>query len=194
MQTYSKTRIMVEGALMIALATVLSMIKILRMPFGGSVTLLSMLPLVVMSYRHGLRWGLLTSFVHSILQLVMGFSNVGYCPTLLSQIGCILLDYVLAFTALGLADLFAKPFTNRIAGVAVGTAVVCALRFICSWLSGILLWGEYQSYYDWAKGMPLWLYSLVYNGNYMLPETVITVIGAVVLVKTAKVLFERQSI
>ena len=189
----SATRIMVEGALMIALSTILSMIKILEMPFGGSVTLLSMLPIILMSYRNGTRWGLLTAFVHSLLQLVLGFNNVGYCPTLISQIGCILLDYILAFTALGLANAISKPIKNRLLGICVGAAAVCALRFVCSWLSGILIWGSYQSYYEWAANMPLWLYSLIYNGNYMLPETVITVIGTAFMVKGASRLFERQS-
>ena len=193
-QTVSRTRIRVEGALMIAMATVLSMIQIFQMPFGGGVTLFSMLPLVVMSFRHGTKWGLLTAFVHSVLQLMMGFSNVGYCPTLLSQIGCILLDYILAFTALGLADAIGKPFKNRLVGVSVGAGAVCFIRFICSWLSGILLWGSYQSYYDWAAGMPTWLYSLIYNGNYMLPETVLTIIGAVILVKAAAPLFKKQNV
>ena len=192
--SYSRTRILVEGAMMIALATVLSMIKIFEMPFGGSVTLLSIMPLILMSYRHGVRWGLLTAFVHSVLQLVLGISNIGYCPTVLSQIGCILLDYIIAFSVLGLADAIGKRFENRVVGVIVGAAAVCALRFVCSWLSGMLIWGSYQSYYDWATGMPVWLYSLIYNGNYMLPETVLTVIGTVLLVKTASRLFERQQI
>ena len=193
MKTYSNTRIMVEGAMMIALATVLSMIKILEMPYGGSVTLFSMLPLVLMSFRHGTKWGVLTAFVYSLLQLVLGIKNVGYCATLASQIGCVLLDYVLAFTALGLADAISKPIRNRALGICVGAGAVCVLRFVCSWLSGILIWGSYQSYYDWAANMPTWLYSLVYNGNYMLPETVITIVGAVVLVKAAARLFERQT-
>ncbi len=191
-KSYSKTRILVEGALMVALATILSMIKVFEMPFGGSVTLLSMLPLVLMSFRHGTRWGLLTAFVHSVLQMVLGFSNVGYCPTLLSQVGCILLDYILAFTALGLAYAFSRPFKNRFVGVIVGTAIVCAIRFLCSWLSGMLIWGSYKDYYEWAVNMPVWLYSLVYNGNYMLPETAITVIGTVFMVKGASKLFEMQ--
>ncbi len=192
-KSFSNTRIMVEGALMIALATILSMIKVFEMPFGGSVTLLSMMPIILMSFRHGTRWGVLTAFVHSVLQLVLGFNNVGYCATLLSQIGCILLDYILAFTALGLADAIGKPFKNRLVGIIVGTAVVCLLRFVCSWLSGILIWGSYQSYYEWAANMPLWLYSLVYNGNFMLPETAITIVGTVFMVKGASRLFERQS-
>lgn len=187
------TRVMAEGAMMIAIATVLSMIKIFEMPFGGSVTLFSMLPIVLMSYRHGTKWGLLTAFAHSLLQLIMGIKNVGYCATLAAQIACILLDYVLAFSVLGLAAALSKPIKNRTAGVCVGTAVVCALRFVCHFLSGIFLWGSYKEYYDWAADMPTWLYSLVYNGNYMLLETIITVVGAVILVRGAAKLFDRQA-
>ena len=79
---------------------------------------------MLISHRWGWNWGVLTAFVHSVLQLVLGFNNVGYCATLLSQIGCILLDYILAFTALGLADAIGKPFKNRLVGIIVGTAVV----------------------------------------------------------------------
>ena len=69
---YSKTRILVEGALMIALSTVLSMIQIPLMPHGGSITLFSMVPILVMSYRHGAKWGVMTAFVNSLIQLVQG--------------------------------------------------------------------------------------------------------------------------
>ncbi len=191
--TYSKTRALVEGALMVALATVLSKIVLLEMPFGGSVTLVSMLPLVMMSYRHGVKWGVFTAFVNSLIQLVLGASNLGYCPTLLSQIGCVFLDYVLAFTVLGLASFLSTPIKNMTACVAVGAFAVCVLRFACAVLSGALLWGSYQSYYDWAAGMNVWTYSLVYNGNYMLPETIITVVAAALLVKFAPKLFAKQS-
>ena len=71
-KTYSKTRILVEGALMIALSTVLSMIQIPLMPHGGSITLFSMVPILVMSYRHGAKWGVMTAFVNSLIQLVQG--------------------------------------------------------------------------------------------------------------------------
>ena len=191
--THSKTLILVEGALMIAVATLLSMVKLFRMPYGGSVKLMAMVPLVMMSFRHGIKWGTITAFAYSLLHLVLGINDVASCPTLLSQIGCILLDYVIAYTVLGLADAIAKPFKNRIVGVCVGTGVVCLMRFVCSWLSGILVWGAYQSYYDWAANMPTWLYSLIYNGNYMLPDTVINIIGAAILVKAASRLFDRQS-
>ena len=90
-KTVTKTQLLVEGALMIALATILSYIKLFSLPYGGAITL-EMIPLVLMAYRNGTKWGVFTAFVHSVLQLIIGFSNVMYCPTLLTQIGCILLD------------------------------------------------------------------------------------------------------
>ena len=187
------TRVMSEGAMMIALATVLSLIKLWEMPYGGAVTMFSMLPIVLMSYRHGPKWGLFTAFTHSILQLIMGIKNVGYCATIGAQIACILLDYTFAFSVLGLASLFSKPFKNRTVGVCLGTAIVGALRFFCHFLSGIFLWGSYQPTNGWISKLPTWLYSIVYNGMYMLPEVIITVIGAVLLVRGAKRLFDRQT-
>ena len=184
-KTYSKTRILVEGALMIALSTVLSMIQIPLMPHGGSITLFSMVPILVMSYRHGAKWGLFTGFVNACLQMIMGF----YPPpasTFLYFLGEVLLDYVLAFMALGLAELFARPFKNRMVGVAVGTAIAGFLRFMCSFLSGVLVWGNLN------EGLSAWTYSLVYNASYMLPETLITVVGAVLLIKAAPQIFDRQ--
>ncbi len=185
----SKTRTLVECALMIAVGTVLAQIKIFEMPYGGSVTLLSMLPFILVSYRHGLAWGLLTGFANSLLQMLMGF----YPPpagTPVAFVGVVLLDYVLAFTVLGAACVFAKPFKNRMVGIVVGVAAVCCLRFVCSWVSGAWLWGSYQDSYEWAVGMNVWLYSLIYNGSYMLPELVLTSIGAAALYKAAPKLFK----
>ena len=101
-----------------------------------------------------------------------------------------LLDYVLAFTVLGAACVFAKPFKNRLVGIVVGVAAVCCLRFVCSWISGAWLWGSYQDSYEWAVGMNVWLYSFIYNGSYMLPEMVLTAIGAGALYKAAPKLFQ----
>ncbi len=192
--TYSKTRILIEGALMIALATILSEIKLFAMPYGGDVTLCAMLPIIMMSYRHGLKWGVFTAFVYSLLQLVLGVSNLAYCATLASQIGCMLLDYILAFTALGTACFFAKLFKKQLLSVAFGTLCACVLRLVFAVMSGALLWGSYQSYYDWAAGLNVWMYSFIYNLNYMLPETIITMIAAVLIVKFAPKLFDAQSV
>lgn len=187
-KSYSRTRTLVECALMIALGTILAQITIFSMPFGGSVTLVSMLPFILVSFRHGTKWGLATGFVDSLLQMLLGF----YAPpagTVPAFIGVILLDYVLAFTLLGLAGAIARPFQNRTLGVAVGTASVCVIRFLCSFLSGALLWGSYQDSYEWARGMSVWLYSFIYNGTYMLPELILTTVCAVILCKAAPKFF-----
>ncbi len=185
-KSYSKTRVLVECALMIAIGTVLSNIKIFTMPNGGSITLLSMLPFVLVSFRHGVKWGLFTGFVNSLLQMLLGFWAPPV-PTFLYFLGEVLLDYVLAFMALGLAELFARPFKNRTVGVAVGTAAVGVLRFLCSFFSGVLIWGNL------SDGLPAWIYSLGYNASYMVPETILTVVGAVLLVRMAPQFFDRRT-
>ena len=185
-KTYSKTRILVECALMIAIGTVLSNIKFFTMPNGGSITLLSMLPFVLVSFRHGAKWGLFTGFVNACLQMMLGFWAPP-TPTFIYFLGEVLLDYVLAFMALGLAELFARPFKDRTVGVAVGTFAAGFLRFMCSFLSGVLVWGNL------TDGLAAWTYSLTYNGSYMLPETLLTMVAAVLLCRVAPQIFDRQA-
>jgi len=177
-RSVTKTRVMVECALMIALATILAYIPLLELPQGGSITLFSMLPIMVVGWRHGLKWGVFTGFVHGLIQMMLGFKNVMYCTTFSSMVGCILLDYILAFMALGMAALFAKPFKNYLAGIVVSSVCVGLLRYLCSFLSGILIWGGYA-----PEGTPVWIYSLTYNGSFMIPEIIITAIAAVVVAK-----------
>ena len=184
-KSFSKTRILVDCALMIALGTVLANIKIFELPNGGSITLFSMVPFILVSFRHGAKWGLFTGFVNSLLQMLLGF-YAPPAPGLLPLVGMILLDYVLAFTLLGLACVFAKPFQNRLLGAAVGSAVVCFIRFLCSFLSGVLIWGNL------SDGLPAWIYSLTYNGSYMLPEAILTVVAVVLLYKAAPKLFAAE--
>ncbi len=92
--SYTKTRIMVECALMIALGTILANIKIYELPNGGSITLFSMVPFILVSFRHGSS-GPVHGFVNSLLQMLLGFY---VAPGLLPLVGMILLDYVLAFS------------------------------------------------------------------------------------------------
>lgn len=180
MNTSSKTRIMVEGAMIIALATVLSFLKFGDMPYGGSITL-EMIPLIVMGFRNGSKWGIFTGFVHGLLQMIIGFSNVMYCPTLISQIGCILLDYILAFSVLGAGVVFAFGYKkNKVLGAVTGTIIVSALRFLCSFISGIVLWGSYA-----PEGMNVVLYSLIYNGSYMLVDAIIAAVAMGLLAAVA---------
>lgn len=177
MSKRNNTRVLVECALMIALSTVLSEVKI-DLPMGGGVTAFSMVPIAIAACRHGTGWGMLTAFTYSVLQMFMGLSNVLYCKTLLTQVLCILLDYIVAYSVLGLTCAFSKPFGNKPAAYACGVSIAVFLRFICSFLSGMFLWGEYA-----PADTPVWLYSLTYNGGYMLPELIITAFGVFVLQK-----------
>lgn len=184
-RSLSRVRILVECSMMIAIGTVLANIKLFTMPNGGSITLVSMLPFILVSYRHGVRWGMFTGLVNSLLQMMIGW----WAPpagTVSAFLGMILLDYVLAFTVLGLAALFAKPFggVRRPLGVVMGTLCVCSIRFVCSFLSGFLIWGSLMT-----DGVGAVLYSLQYNLSYMLPETVLTVVAATALVRCAPQLF-----
>lgn len=179
----SRIHVLVECALMVALGTVLMMVTIYKAPNGGSITLLSMLPFVLVSFRHGTKWGLLTGFACAIMQMLTGWATP-ISGTVLAYFGMILLDYVLAFTMLGTASLFAKPFKNRTVGVAVGTCIVCLIRFVCSFVSGFLIWGSLA-----MDGLGAVTFSLGYNASYMLPETVLTTVAAVALYKIAPQLF-----
>lgn len=179
----SKVRIMVECGLMIAIGTVLAQIRLYRLPNGGSITLVSMLPFILVSFRHGWKWGALTGFANALLQMM--FDAVSPAGSMTAFIGMIVLDYLIAFICLGLADFFAKPFgKKRLAGVTVATTIVCAIRFLCSFLSGFLFFADFA-----PEGMSPVIYSLGYNASYMIPETIITVIAVLVLFKAAPKLF-----
>lgn len=178
--------ILVEGAMMIALATVLSYIKFWKSPYGGSVTL-EMLPLVVFALRRGGKWGLIVCITHGILQMFMGFDNVLYCNTLLAQIGCILLDYVAAFGLIGLASVVADRFSTRVKASCAGALYASIIRYVCAVLSGWLLWGSYA----WEGWNPF-TYSLAYNAVYMIPNTILLVIVIAIMAKGSPKFLEKQ--
>lgn len=178
MRNESKTRLlaMVEGALMVALTIVLDLLPLPSWPQGGSITV-AMIPVIYYSYRRGARWGLLAGVVHAGIQMITGW----YAPpagTLVAMVLCVLLDYVLAFALLGGADLIARPFGKRLRllGYAVGALCVTLIRFVCSFLSGGILWTSYA-----PEGMNVWVYSLGYNASYMIPNAILTTALIVVL-------------
>lgn len=180
-----KVRILVECAVMIALAVVLSMIKIWKMPLGGAVTLVSMLPVCVISIRHGLKWGMGTAFVYSLTQLLFGIVADGLFAwglTPVMLIGCILFDYVVAFTVLGVAGAFRK---NGEVGAYVGIIAAFVLRFVSHFISGYIIFANLEQWELFGKlfeNKPA-LYSIAYNGMYMLPELAITLVVVVVLMR-----------
>ena len=164
----SKTRMLTEAAIMLALATVLSIVKILELPYGGSVTVACMLPIIVISYRHGVKFGLLVAFVFGVIQQIIGFKTLSYVTTWQSVVAVIALDYIVAFTVIGLGGIFRKV-TNQAYGLLLGTFMVCALRFICHVISGATVWAGLSIPTNAAL-----IYSIGYNATYMLPETIVT--------------------
>lgn len=165
-----------ESALMLAAAFVLSLIPVVSMPFGGSVTLASMLPLIIIAYRHGMVWGLLTGFAGSLLQLLMGLNNLSYATSAAAAVAIILLDYVIAFTVLGLGGVFRRKGISQTTAITLGALLCCVLRYVCHVISGCTVWAG-VSIPD-AQGL---LYSLSYNAAYMVPETIITIAAGVAL-------------
>lgn len=165
MKTKSKVYVLVEGALMIALAEILSFIKLWEMPWGGSVVL-AMVPLVLYSVRWGLKNGLIASFIFGVLQFMF---DGGFAIGWESIIG----DYLLAFTVLGLAGLFCgkKP------GVFPGTLVAGVARFLVHYVVGATIWAAYmpEEFFGMTMTTP-WVYSLLYNVAYMGPNIIITLV------------------
>ncbi len=182
---HKKVLALVEGAVMVALAAVLSYVRIFHLPWGGSVTLLSMLPIVIYSIKHGVAKGMMVSFVFALIQFgqgcIDGLFGWGLTPVML--ISCILMDYILPFLVLGLAGIFRRKGT---VGWLTGTAGVIVIRFLFHFLSGVVIWHSAGKLWEGFVTDNEWLYSLCYNGAYMLPELIFTLIGAVILFRVSQ--------
>ena len=182
LKKHKELRSLVESSLLIALGFVLSYISLFRLPQGGSVTPFSMLPILIVGLRHGIKWGVGSGFVYSGLQMLQQF----YPPptaTVAGYISVIMLDYIAAFTVLGLSGLF----KGRQYGLLYAVPICLILRFISHFASGIIVWNIY------AGELPVWLYSLTYNGSYMGIELALTMIAGAVLCRTAPFLFIKSS-
>ena len=177
------TRRLVESALMIAVGTVLSL-SILKVDslwaFGGGLTIGSMVPLVLISHRWGIKWGTFTAFVYSLLQLILGVDNIQYATSVGMAIAIILLDYVIALAAM---------FGSSRPAIIGGVVVTLGIRFLCHFLSGWMIW---DALWPNELGMTSAVYSLWYNGSYMLPEILITAVLACILVPWVQKTFPRR--
>lgn len=163
-----------ESAVMIALATILSVLKIFDLPYGGSITVGSMLPMIIIAYRYGIGKGMITGLVYSAIQLLFGLNSLSYATSAAAAIAIIMLDYIVAFAVTGLGGVFRKSFkNNQTAGIMSGAALVCMLRFICHVISGCTVWAGVSI--PSSDGL---IYSLSYNATYMLPETIIVLLLA----------------
>lgn len=163
---------LVTSAILLALAMVLSMIKVYKLPLGGSVTLLSMLPVCMISLKYGVKWGFVCSFLYAFIQFGVDLGEVmAWGMDVRMWIGCIVFDYMLAYGILGLSGIFRKRKTPVML-TGVGIAVV--IRFISHYISGAIFFDIWMP----EQFDNPYFYSLVYNGSYMLPELIFTLIGA----------------
>ncbi len=192
------TRELVEGGLMVALATVLSYLKLWDAPYGGSVTLLSMVPIILYSLRWGVKPGLVAGLAHALIQLIQGMGDVMYVPTAGGIAAAIILDYLLPFTLLGLGGLFRSvKFTknsavNLILAAVLGALLVTLIRYGCHLLSGVYIWYELDKV--WYADEPdhlvfqvgAWAFSAIYNGGYMVPEIISTTVATPILATALK--------
>lgn len=171
----SKTNIrcMCEGALMVALAEILSFLPLYKMPWGGSVDL-AMLPIFLFCARWGFAPGMIVSTAHAILQtLFEGGIAIGWQ----SIVG----DFLLAYMIMGFAGLFRSVK----GGFYWGSLVGCSLRFLVHYVVGATIWAEYmpEEFFGMTMTTP-WLYSALYNGAYMLPDCMLVLFVGFLLMKT----------
>lgn len=210
----TKTKQITESAMLLAIAIVLELVAkmvIPEMPFGGQVTLVSMLPVVLISYRHGLKWGFVSAFAYALIEMALGAKTVsaaflpGYFgdgTMILNALTMCFLDYVLAYTLLGLGGIFRNKIKNPGAGLACGSLVALGARYAAHIASGYILFSSYAEWYFTQEGFPAWgaqlvealdpqvlglVYSVVYNGMYMVPEMVFTAIAAVIVSRVPKI-------
>ncbi len=192
----SKTKIIVESAMLIAVAAVLSIFpKFTFLPNGGSITICSMLPIVLISYRRGLKWGFLAAFVFALIQTMTNFIGVAIID-IISAFWVIMLDYFIAYTVLGIGGIFKGKLKNPAKELAFGSLLAIGLRFVSHFISGVVLYGAWAEWFfgemgsfgqtiiESVSGLPLFMvYSFIYNGSYLIPEMIITFIVSLMLGK-----------
>jgi thiamine transporter len=162
----NKTRMICEAAIFIAMAEILSLIKLYEFPNGGSITL-EMLPIILFAARYGCGWGSLAGLVYGTITYLIGNKFSVDWTT-------IICDYFIAFVALGFG---AGLLSRRKWSVYYGTVIGGVLRFLAHFLIGVFVWGKWMP--DTFLGKPMtspWIYSLIYNGSYMLPSIVLCLV------------------
>ena len=210
----NKTKRLTESAMLLALAIVLELVSkmiIPEMPFGGQITLVSMLPVVLIAYRHGTKWGLVSAFTYALLEMVLGAKTVaaafqpgyfGDAAMIGNGIIMCLLDYLVAFTALGLGGIFRNKIENNGISLMCGSLVALGARYAAHVVSGYILFSGWAEWFFTQDGFPAWgaglvealspgllgfVYSLAYNGMYMVPEIICTAVAAVLLARVPSV-------
>ncbi len=174
---------LVYAALSVALATGLSYIKMFEAPYGGSITLFSLLPIALYSYMFGIRRGTLAGFIYGLLQLLQG-------PYILHPMQ-FFLDYIIPFAVFGTCGGIFRPLVDRsklnpqlkaLIGLTSGLVLATVMRYIFHVISGAVYFGEYAGDYGFDNA---WTYSAVYNALYVFPDGAICVAGGLLLMLSA---------
>ena len=214
----NKTKRLTESAMLIALAVVLEIVGrtvIPPMPFGGQLTLVSMLPIVLISYRHGVKWGITAGFAYSLVQMALGADTVtaafqpGYFgdgTQIFNAVIMCLFDYVLAYSALGIGGCFRDKVKNKGISLMLGSLVALSARYLCHIVSGYVLFAGWAEWFFTQEGFPAWgaalvsslspemlglTYSVVYNGMYMVPEILLTAVVAVLVARIPRIVVKE---
>lgn len=191
-------------ALAAALAFACAYIPFLNLPFGGGFTVASMLPVVLIAYMYGTRWGLVSAAVYSFIQLAFGaFTGGGYVISLFTvgsddfmgygaAVWICLIDYLLAYTLLGFGGIFRNKL-KKAPALVLGTVLALGLRYLAHIVSGYIFFGAWAEWFFSQEGFYAIgekilstfsgevlgiVYSVFYNGLYMIPEIVITAVAA----------------
>lgn len=206
----AKTKRITESAMLLAMAIVLELVSKTFIPeqaFGGQITIVSMLPVVLIAYRHGVKWGFVATFTYALLEMALGAKTVssaflpgffGDGAMIVNAIVMCLLDYIVAYTVLALAGVFRNRIKRPGISLMAGSLVALGARYVTHILSGYILFSSWAESYFTQDGFPAWgaqlveslspaglgwIYSIVYNGMYMIPEMVFTAIVALVIAK-----------
>ncbi len=202
----TKTRRITESAMLIAISIVLELISktfIPEQPFGGQLTIVSMLPIVLISYRHGVKWGLVAGVTYSFIEMVIGLRTISaaFLPGSDDYMGAkailmLIMDYFLAFTVLGIGGYFRNRIQRPAISLMCGSLAALGARYLCHIVSGYILYASWAEWFFGQEGFPAWgqtlletlspnmlslVYSIVYNGMYMIPELICTAVAALFL-------------
>lgn len=171
METTTKlSKKIAESSILIAFSVILFFIALVKLPYGGEITLASMFPIVIIAYRHGTGFGLLSGLVYGIICQLLSISVLSFVTGWVSVVAVIVLDYLLAFSLIGLAGLVRK-IKNQTKAMIIGTLIGIFARYICHVISGSTVWAGLSIPTGQA-----FLYSIIYNATYILPETIVTLI------------------
>ena len=203
------------SAMMLALATVLAIvcayIPFLNLPFGGGFTVASMLPIVIVAYMYGTPWGIFTALCYSVIQIILSLTQ-GANGTVMAlfmpssddfmgygaAVAIVIIDYLIAYTVLGLGGIFRNKIKNKTVALTVGVVFAISLRYLAHIVSGYIFYGAWAEWFFTQEGFPAWgaglvaslspqalgwVYSTVYNGMYMIPEIILTAAAAALLAR-----------